>query len=132
MPVTRPSLFENGEEMMELFREFCRLIADGGFEETPTDTEFVEWLYVKYRRQIDRRTINQALTRLIPAIQREFEAVRADVIVHGAMVKVYQPQAALLALKNLCGWTDKQEVKTTADINMANAIAEVEALVSMR
>lgn len=105
----QPKRFESGEELIALWTEYCDEIAAQGYVGVPTQTDFSRWLR-RTASDADRRTIYTSLNKYFPAIKKEFERIRADTVATGTMLGRYQPSMSIFALKNWCGWTDKQEV----------------------
>lgn len=110
----QPKRFKTGDELIDLWRQFCDYIVDNDYCIAPTQTEFSKWL-ASVQNTANRRTIYNALNQYFPAIKSDFEAIRADVIAQGAMLGKYHSTMSIFALKNWCSWTDKQEVTATPD-----------------
>lgn len=105
----QPKKFKSGEQLIDLWKQFCKHIKDNEYTEVPTQTNFEQWLNIQYK-PVTVRTIYNALNEYFPTIKKDFESVRADLIAEGAMLGRYQPTMSIFALKNWCKWTDKQEV----------------------
>ena len=105
----QPKKFKSGEQLIDLWKQFCKHIKDNEYTEVPTQTNFEQWLNIQYK-PVTVRTIYNALNEYFPTIKKDFESVRADLIAEGAMLGRYQPTISIFALKNWCKWTDKQEV----------------------
>ena len=105
----RPKKFKSGEQLIDLWKQFCKHIKDNEYTEVPTQTNFEQWLNIQYK-PVTVRTIYNALNEYFPTIKKDFESVQADLIAEGAMLGRYQPTMSIFALKNWCKWTDKQEV----------------------
>lgn len=123
----QPKKFKSGEQLIDLWKQFCKHIKDNEYTEVPTQTNFEQWLNIQYK-PVTVRTIYNALNEYFPTIKKDFESVQADLIAEGAMLGRYQPTMSIFALKNWCKWTDKQEV-TTANIddqtrNEVNSLVE--------
>lgn len=118
-----PRKFENGDDMLELYKEFCEEIVVNGYVVAPTQTEFEKWLGNRIDG-CDRKTIYHTMNNYYPNIKREFDKIRADVVAQGTMLGKYQPSMSIFALKNWCGWTDKQEIQSDGkiEINLAGDI----------
>ena len=118
----QPRRFKSGQELIDLWQEFCNDIREEEYTSAPTQTAFGRWLAVKYKN-IDRKTIYNSLNEYFPNVKKEFEAIRADVISEGTMLGKYQPTMSIFALKNWCRWTDKQEVyASTIDEETRNEV----------
>lgn len=105
----QPKKFKSGEQLIDLWKQFCKHIKDNEYTEVPTQTNFEQWLNIQYK-PVTVRTIYNALNEYFPNIKKDFESVQADLIAEGAMLGRYQPTMSIFALKNWCKWTDKQEV----------------------
>lgn len=105
----QPKKFKSGEQLIDLWKQFCKHIKDNEYTEVPTQTNFEQWLNIQYK-PVTVRTIYNALNEYFPTIKKDFESVQADLIAEGAMLGRYQPTMSIFALKNWCKWTDKQEV----------------------
>ena len=113
----QPKKFECGEDMLDLYREFCADIIANDYNDVPTLTSFAMWLGGKIDG-CDRRTLYNTINKYFPDIKMEFESIRADVVARGTMLGRYQPSMSIFALKNWCGWTDKQDIKADTSINV--------------
>ena len=105
MPAGQPKRFESGEQLIELWEEFCNEIQDTEYTIVPTQTAFCKWLRENYK-ETDRRTIYNTLNKYFPTIKRDFERVQSDTVAQGAMLGKYQAVMSIFALKNWCGWGD--------------------------
>lgn len=101
----QPKKFKSGQQMIDLWQQFCDQIRENGYTEAPTQTAFGRWLSANYSN-VDRRTIYNSLNEYFPMIKKEFETIRADVISEGTMLGKYQPTMSIFALKNWCSWRD--------------------------
>lgn len=110
----KPKTFKNGKELIELWFEFCDDIEKKGYSVIPSKTAFSKWLSKK-GKGVDRRTIYNALNAYFPDIKDDFNNIRADMMIQGAMVGKYHAAATIFGLKNFCGWEDKP----TTDENTA-------------
>ena len=116
MAAGQPKKFNSGKKLIELFEEFCESIVEEGYMIIPSQTEFCKWLKEKHGGA-DRKTIYNALNKYFPDIKKEFEQLKSDVIVQGAMLGRYQNTMSIFALKNWCNWKDKQDTEVTAKSN---------------
>ena len=102
----KPKKFENGEQLIELWFDFCDEIEKSGYKVIPSKTAFSKWLCGK-GKSTDRRTIYNALNIYFPDIKKDFEDIRADVMLQGAMTGRYQAATTIFGLKNFCNWQDR-------------------------
>lgn len=102
----KPKKFENGEQLIELWFEFCDEIEKSGYMVIPSKTAFSKWL-CKKGKGVDRRTIYNALNIYFPDIKEDFNNIRADVMLQGAMIGKYQSATTIFGLKNFCNWQDR-------------------------
>lgn len=102
---TKPKKFKNGEQLVQLFEDFCSEIKLNEFSTVPTQTNFCTWLRANYQ-ECDRKTIYNALNKYFPTIKKDFERIQSDTIVEGTMLNHYQPSMSIFALKNWCKWKD--------------------------
>lgn len=102
---TKPNKFESGEQLIELWRDFCDSIVDGNFNTVPTQTAFCRWLEREYEKT-DRKTIYNSLNKIFPEIKKDFEQLQADTIMQGGMMGKYNSTMSIFGLKNWCGWSD--------------------------
>lgn len=120
----QPKKFKSGEQLIDLWKQFCKHIKDNEYTEVPTQTNFEQWLNIQYK-PVTVRTIYNALNEYFPTIKKDFESVQADLIAEGAMLGRYHPTMSIFALKNWCKWTDKQEVtQFTADDVKQDALSQ--------
>ncbi len=110
MPAGQPKRFEDGDQLVMLWSEFCEEIVEDGYKIAPTLTEFAKWLSVALG-DTDRRTLYNALYKYFPEVKNALEGMRADVVAQGTMLGKYQPSMSIFALKNWCGWADKLETQ---------------------
>lgn len=108
----QPKKFKTGQDLIDLWQQFCDYIVESGYCIAPTQTEFSKWLATVQNRA-DRKTIYTSLNEYFPTIKSDFEAIRADVITQGAMLGKYQQTMSIFALKNWCNWSDKVENTNT-------------------
>lgn len=101
----QPKKFKNGQQLIDLWQQFCNQIRENGYTEAPTQTAFRRWLGVHYS-DTDRKTIYNSLNDYFPNIKKEFESIRADTISEGTMLGKYQSTMSIFALKNWCSWRD--------------------------
>lgn len=106
----QPKKFKSGDELIELWEEFCGSIVENGFETIPSQSAFCRWLSERYK-EVDRRTIYNSLNQYFPDIKKEFERIQSDTIMQGGMLGKYNPTMSIFGLKNWCGWADKVEEK---------------------
>lgn len=118
----KPKKFENGEELISLFRDFCNSIKESGYTQIPNQSNFCRWLENNYE-PINRRTIYNSLNRYFPSIKKEFEQLQGDLIAEGAMLNKWNSTMSIFALKNWCKWTDKPQTDT--DTEMLNKLDAV-------
>lgn len=102
----QPKKFKNGDELIDLFDEFCKSIASRGYKRIPSQTEFCRWLE-KHFKAVDRRTIYNSLNKYFPDIKSDFERLQSDLIAQGGMLGKYQSTMSIFVLKNWCKWSDK-------------------------
>ena len=102
---TKPNKFESGEQLLELWRQFCNSIVENEFNTVPTQTAFCRWLEKEYEKT-DRKTIYNSLNKIFPDIKKDFEQLQSDVIMQGGMMGKYNPTMSIFGLKNWCGWSD--------------------------
>jgi hypothetical protein len=107
-----PRSFESGEQLVQLWTDFCREIVKNDYNIAPTYTEFSAWLS-DGASEADRKTIYTSLNKYFPEIKNSVETIRADVVAQGTMLGKYQPSMSIFALKNWCGWADKVEAQNT-------------------
>ena len=129
---TKPNKFESGEQLIELWRQFCNSIVENEFNTVPTQTAFCRWLEKEYEKT-DRKTIYNSLNKIFPSIKKDFEQLQSDVIMQGGMMGKYNPTMSIFGLKNWCGWsdtgkrTDEKEKEENAKIDrLIEAIKGVE------
>lgn len=119
----QPKKFKDGQQLIELWKQFCEQIRDNGYIEAPTQTAFERWLKKEYK-PVDVRTIYNSINEYFPNIKKDFERIRADVISEGTMLNKYQPTMSIFALKNWCSWKDKQEVIQETTVGLADGFIE--------
>ena len=121
----QPPKFENGEQVISLWLEFCDSIIDGGYKQIPTQAAFCRWLCDNYA-DISERTLYNVLNKYFPTIKKEFRQIQSDVIMQGGMLGKYNPTMAIFGLKNWCGWGDSvhNSVDEQAEDDLTRALRE--------
>lgn len=126
----QPKKFKDGNELIELFDEFCRGISATGYKRIPSQTEFCRWLG-KHFKEVDRRTIYNSLNKYFPDIKKEFESLQSDLIAQGGMLGKYQSTMSIFVLKNWCRWSDKPiDDDTDGSDRIADSIERLTDIIS--
>lgn len=120
----QPKKFESGEELVELFREFCRYVEAGGFTILPTQSKFCDWLEDSYK-PVAIRTIWISLNKYYPSVKSEYDRLLSDTLTQGAALGMYNVTMTIFCLKNWCNWKDKQETEHSGGVVVG--VAEVDA-----
>ena len=102
----KPRAFKNKNELLELYEEYCLEVKNNGFLEAPTILNFQSWLERQHCGTCDRKTIYLTLNKYYPTTKKEFERIRADTLVDGAISGKYIPSITIFGLKNWCKWAD--------------------------
>lgn len=123
MGAGQPKAFNSAKKLIELYRLFTDEIIENGFEDVPTQTSFSRWLKSRFR-DVDRRTIYNALNKYFPEVKEEFDQIRADVLAQGALLGKYNSTMTIFGLKNWCHWTDKQQVEANVDSDIQITFAD--------
>lgn len=123
MGAGQPKAFNSAKKLIELYRLFTDEIIENGFEDVPTQTAFSRWLKHHFR-EVDRRTIYNALNKYFPEVKEEFDQIRADVLAQGALLGKYNSTMTIFGLKNWCHWTDKQQVEASVDSDVQITFAD--------
>ena len=123
-------IIHSKQDLISRYTEFCEDIKQTGFRTVPTGTAFAAWLMAKAEGALDRRAVSRILRRYEPAAKAELDIIRSDTVAEGMLLGKYPLTAAVFCLKNWCGWADKQEVRSEANVNVSEAIAEVERMVA--
>ena len=66
--------------------------------------------FVKDRKECSYHTIRRCFDEYWADIKKDFEKMRADLLVRGSALGRYNSTISIFALKNWCKWTDKQDV----------------------
>ncbi len=116
------------QELVSLWRQFCANVVENGYAIAPTQTEFIR--YVAQHRDAPEETVAAAVERHLPAVHRTVESIRGDVVSQGSMLGKYQSTMSVLAVKNWCGWADKQDSNRGREpAGLAEAAAQIERLI---
>lgn len=116
-PGGRPKMFQDPDELLELFADFCDEIRALDFEGMPTKTAFAAWL--KSQGQgCDRRTIRLTVQEYYPALKKEWDEMLADFLSEGAARGKYSTTMIIFCLKNWCDWRDKIDTDNTNRITI--------------
>ena len=97
------------KNMLTKFEEFLKDVEDNGYEIVPTISKFADYM------DKPRRDVHEWF-RLHPTASDQMQAMFADTIASGAMLKKYVPNVTNFALKNWCKWEEapKKEGKRKA------------------
>ncbi len=106
-----PRKFKSGQELINLFSDFCNDIVASDYDRIPSQTEFCKWLEQK-KAETDRKTIYNALNKYFPTVKKDFERLQSDLIAQGGMLGKYQSTMSIFVLKNWCKWADKPTEET--------------------
>lgn len=120
---TKPKAFSSGNQLFELYTEFCEEIVENGYKETPTQTAFCRWLGQNYR-EVDRKTIYNSVNKYFPDIKKRLENMRSDIMMEGGLKGKYNPTMCIFGLKNWCGWKDKLEAEATVNNGILDDLKE--------
>lgn len=115
-----PKKFKNGQELINLFNDFCCDIIEKDYNRIPSQTEFCKWLGQR-ETTANRKTIYNALNKYFPTVKKDFERLQSDLIAQGGMLGKYQNTMSIFVLKNWCKWSDKPIDETN---NSNDKIAE--------
>jgi hypothetical protein len=81
-----------------------------GKADVPTFYGF--YMFVNEKVPCDYRTIRRCFDEYCPDIKKEFEEIRANLLVRGTSLGKYQPTIVIFALKNWCSWSDRPNETT--------------------
>lgn len=107
----QPRTFGSGKEILTLWQEYLREIADNGFQNEkgvtiyPGKGKFAEYCGV------DRSTIYKTVERYYPEVKKDWEQALSETLSDGVAAGAYQTAFTIFMMKNLCDWSDKQETK---------------------
>lgn len=104
--------FENF--VLEYFDEIYN-VQSGDNADIPTFYGFFQ--YVNKLRSCSFHTVRRCFDEYWADIKKDFEEIRADLLVRGGSLGKYNSTMVIFALKNWCNWTDKKEVKNEVDSN---------------
>lgn len=93
----------DNDKFIERFYEFIKEITYNGYYVLPMLSNFCEYT------GIDRRLAVEMMER--PEVSEYVRMMIADTLAQGAALGFWKEKTVNLALKNLCGWTDKVESK---------------------
>lgn len=119
----------SAKDLVVRWRQFCTAIVEEGYVIAPTITEFIR--FVVRQTGATEEAVAAAVERHLPRVRQEVESIRGDVLSQGTMLGKYQSTMSVLAVKNWCGWADKQEAAKGRDpVGLAEAAAQIERLLS--
>ena len=95
------------EEFKYFVFEYMDFIYDkqeNGLKDTPTFYGF--YRFVREQKECSYHTIRRCFDEYWADIKKDFQDVRSDLLVRGAMLYKYNPTMSIFGLKNWCGWSD--------------------------
>lgn len=104
----QPRAFESEEKFIELFTWYIEDVVAKGYDRLPTQTDFCRWLKPQ-GIDVNVRTVHRTITEYCPSVKRDMVTLISDTIATGGAMSKYRDAMAIFALKNWCGWADKQE-----------------------
>lgn len=124
-------LFKNKDNFFEeILNYFDSIYYEQDEEDSrpETATFYGFYRYMHDKTGCSYRTIRRCFDEYWTDIKKDFEEIRADLLVRGAAKGKYNPTIAIFALKNWCKWTDKQEVtqetKLAVSDNFLDALSD--------
>lgn len=93
-------------EMLGQFENFLKKVEDDGYIIVPTMSNFADYI------DKSRADVHE-WARLHPTARAQMRDMCADTIASGAMLKKYVPNVTNFALKNMCGWEEAPQKKTS-------------------
>ncbi|MBP5434062.1 hypothetical protein [Ruminococcus sp.] len=87
-------------------------------------TFFGFYRYVNEITNCSYHTIRRCYDEYWADIKKEFEELRADLLIRGSSMGRYNATTAIFALKNWCKWTDRQEVTQEANLTVTDNFLE--------
>lgn len=101
------------EQFEQLVFDYFEYIYNSQSEKTadiPTFYGFYK--YVNDITPCSYRTIRYTFDDYLPDIKKDFEEIRANLLVRGTSLGKYQPTIVIFALKNWCSWSDRPNETT--------------------
>lgn len=123
----KPKKFKKEEFKQHVLNYFEKIYdAQADTESLPEPpTFFGFYRYVSEITECSYNTVRRSFDQYWADIKKEFEEMRADLLVRGTAMGRYNSTIAIFALKNWCKWTDKQEVtQFTADDVKQDALSQ--------
>jgi len=81
--------------------------------------------YVSKIRPCSFHTVRRCFDEYWADIKKDFEEIRADLLVRGGSLGKYNSTMVIFALKNWCNWADKKEVKNEIDDKANGQLADL-------
>ena len=95
--------FEN--YVLEYFADIYEQQTEDGTTDIPTFYGF--YRYVSQRRECSYHTVRRCFDEYWADIKKDFESIRADLLVRGGAMGRYHCTMVIFALKNWCRWADQ-------------------------
>ena len=105
----QPRTFQSEDELLKLYEEFILFVQSSDYTVAPTRNMFKWWLEHYKKIKCDFKTIYLSINQYYPEMKKYQQELIADTIVEGCLKGQYQPTMSIFTLKNVAGWTDKQE-----------------------
>lgn len=108
----QPKVFEEQEFKDFVFQYLNEVYQNQNSDDPDIPTFFGFYNFVKQRKECSYHTVRRCFDEYWADIKKDFQDVRADLLVRGAMLYKYNPTMSIFGLKNWCGWSDSGRVVT--------------------
>lgn len=93
------------DEVLKAFEDFLLSVEAGGYKIVPSKSAFADYIG-------QPRADVHEWCRIHPTEDKQMQAMFADTLASGAMLKKYVSNVANFALKNWCGWEEAPQKKS--------------------
>lgn len=102
----QPKAFEEQEFKDFVFQYLDEVYQNQNSDNPDIPTFFGFYNFVKQRKECSYHTVRRCFDEYWADIKKDFQDVRSDLLVRGAMLYKYNPTMSIFGLKNWCGWGD--------------------------
>ena len=111
----QPKVFEEQEFKDLVLMYLDQVYQEQSEEEPDVPTFFGFYQFVSRKKKCSYHTVRRCFDEYWADIKKDFQDVRSDLIMRGAMLCKYNATMSIFGLKNWCGWSDSGSTNNKTD-----------------